>query len=164
MKRLFLFFFLLLSIPFHTSAISLQEIQNNPQQYQMVDQDSKYATFIDSGSIESLRYSPPYYTLKCTFYRVDYLGGYIISSITNISCNISYRNFNPNKRKMSELGIYISRHYKDLWSLNGNYQPFSPLFDNRNGDINSPDYHLANYLFYKTYNEYYGPKFGDTLY
>ena len=177
MKQLFLFFFLLLSIPFHTSAISLDELQDNPQQYQIIHQNAECAIFVDSDSIESLRYSPPYYTLKCTSYLVDYLKSYILSSTTNIGYNISHRNFNPNKRKMSELGIYISNHYKDLWSLNGNYQPFSPFFDNRNGDINSPFYfdnrngdinspfyHVANYLFYKAYDEYYGPQFGNTLY
>ena len=164
MKRLFLFFFLLLSIPFHTSAISLQEIQNNPQKYQMIYQNAKCAFFVDSGSIESLRYSPPYYTLKCTYYSVDYLRDYIFSSTMNISYNISHRYFNPNKRKMSELGIYISTHDEDTWSLNGNYRPYHPFFYNGDGDINSSAYHVANYLFYKTYNEYYGPKFGNTLY
>ncbi len=164
MKRLFLFFFLLLSIPFHTSAISLHELQDNPQQYQMVAQNSKFAIFVDSGSIESLRYSPPYYTLKCTYYIVDYLRDCILSSTANINYNISHRYFNPNKRKISELGIYISNHIEDLWSLNGNYRPSSPLFDNGDSDIKSNIYHVANYLFYKAYNEYYGPRFNDTLY
>ena len=164
MKRLFLFFFLLLSIPFHTSAISLDELQNNPQQYQMIHQDSEFAIFVDSDSIESLRYSPPYYTLKCTAYSVDYLRGGILSSTRNISYNISHQNFNPIKRNMSELGIYISSYYKDLWSLNGNYQSPYPLFNNTDCTIDSPNYHVANYLFYKAYDEYYGPKFGNTLY
>jgi hypothetical protein len=164
MKQLFLFFFLLLSIPFHTSAISLDELQDNPQQYQLIHQSAKYAFFVDSDSIESLRYSPPYYTLKCTSYRVDYLRGVILSSTTNISYNISYRSFNPNRRKMSELGIYISDHYEDIWSLNGNYQSPDSFFDNRNCDIDSPNYHIANYLFYKAYDEYYGPRFENTLY
>ena len=144
MKRLFLFFFLLLSIPFHTSAISLQEIQNNPQQYQMIYQNAEYALFVDSDSIESLRYSPPYYTLKCTAYHVDYLQDVIDLFTININYDISHRDFNPNKRKMSELGIYISDH--------------------KDGDISSPVYHIANYLFYKAYDEYYGPKFWNTLY
>lgn len=164
MKRLFLFFFLLLSIPFHTSAISLDELQDNPQQYQLICQNSKYAAFVDSDSIESLRYSPPYYTLKCTYYGVDYLGGYIFSSTANISYNISHRDFNPNKRKISELGIYISNHLENIWSLNGNYHLYKPESDNSDCGINSPAYHVANYLFYKAYDEYYGPRFGNTLY
>ncbi len=164
MKRSFLFFFLLLSIPFHTSAISLQEIQNNPQKYQMVAQDSKYALFVDSDSIESLRYSPPYYTLKCTSYLVGYLQDVIGSFTINISYDISYRDFNSNKRKISELGIYISNHLEDRWSLNGNYHLYKPESDNSDCGINSPAYHVANYLFYKAYDEYYGPRFGNTLY
>lgn len=164
MKRLFLFFFLLLSIPFHTSAISLHELQDNPQQYQLIRQNSEFAIFVDSGSIESLRYSPPYYTLKCTSYLVDYLQDVIGSLTINISYDISYRDFNSNKRKISELGIYISNHIEDLWSLNGNYQSPYPFFDNKDCYINSPFYHVANYLFYKAYDEYYGPKFDDTLY
>lgn len=164
MKRLFLFFFLLLSIPFHTSAISLHEIQDNPQQYQMVDQSSKYAFFVDSGSIESLRYSPPYYTLKCRAYMVNYLRDSISSNIITISYNSSYRDFNLRKRKISELGIYISIHLEDRWSLNGNYHLYKPKSNNSDGGINSPAYHVANYLFYKTYNEYYGPRFRNTLY
>lgn len=164
MKRLFLFFFLLLSIPFHTSAISLDELQNNPQQYQMVDQDSEYTNFVDSGSIESLRYSPPYYTLKCTSYLVNYLQDVIGSFTINISYDISYRDFNSNKRKISDLGIYISNHLEDRWSLNGNYHLYKPESDNSDCGINSPAYHVANYLFYKAYDEYYGPRFGNTLY
>ena len=164
MKRLFLFFFLLLSIPFHTSAISLDELQDNPQQYQLIRQNTKCAIFVDSDSIESLRYSPPYYTLKCTSYLVDYLQNVIGSFTMNISYDISYRDFNPNKRKTSELGIYISGHLEDIWSFNGNYQPCHPWVSNNDGDINSPAYHIANYLFYKAYDEYYGPRFGNTLY
>ena len=164
MKRLFLFFFLLLSSPFHTYAISLHELQDNPQQYQMVDQDSEYTNFVDSGSIESLRYSPPYYTLKCTSYFVDYLYNVIGSFTINISYDISYRDFNSNKRKISDLGIYISNHLEDRWSLNGNYHLYKPESDNSDCGINSPAYHVANYLFYKAYDEYYGPRFGNTLY
>ena len=164
MKRLFLFFFLLLSIPFHTSAISLDELQDNPQQYQMIEQDSKYATFVDSDSIESLRYSPPYYTLKCTAYLVDYLQNVIGSFTMNISYDISYRDFNPNKRKISELGIYIDNHSEDFWFLNGNYRLHKQKSYNDDPDINSLAYQVANYLFYKAYNEYYGPRFGNTLY
>ena len=164
MKRLFLFFFLLLSIPFHTSAISLDELQDNPQQSQMICQNAECAIFVDSDSIESLRYSPPYYTLKCTSYLVGYLQDVIGSFTINISYDISYRDFNSNKRKISDLGIYISDHLENIWSLNGNYQPCHPLVDNYDCLINSPFYHVANYLFYKTYDEYYGPKFRDTLY
>ena len=164
MKRLFLFFFLLLSIPFNTSAISLDELQDNPQQYQLIRQNAEFAIFVDSDSIESLRYSPPYYTLKCTFYLVDYLQDIIGSFTMNISYDISYRDFNPNKRKISELGIYSSRHLENRWSLNGNYRTCHPLFSNSDCDIKANVYHIANYLFYKAYDEYYGPRFGNTLY
>lgn len=164
MKQLFLFFFLLLSIPFHTSAISLAELQDNPQQYQMIYQNAECAIFVDSDSIESLRYSPPYYTLKCTTYCIDYLRDVIALFTININYNISHQYFTPNKRKMSELGIYISNHLEDRRSLNGNSQPSSPFFDNTDCAINSPTYHVANYLFYKAYDEYYGPRFGNTLY
>ena len=164
MKQLFLFFFLLLSIPFNTSAISLDELQANPQQYQMIWQNAEYAIFVDSDSIESLRYSPPYYTLKCTAYHVDYLQDVIDLFTININYDISHRDFNPNKEKTSELGIYISDHYEDTWLLNGNYQSSDSFVNNRNCDIDSPNYHIANYLFYKAYGEYYGPQFGNTLY
>lgn len=164
MKRLFLFFFLLLSIPFHTSAISLDELQDNPQQYQMICQNAECAIFVDSDSIESLRYSPPYYTLKCTVYWVNYLQDAIGLFTININYDISHQYFTPPKRKMSELGIYSSRHYEDNWYLNGNYQSSDSFFNNRNCDIGSPNYHVANYLFYKAYDEYYGPQFGNTLY
>ena len=130
----------------------------------MICQNAEYAIFVDSGSIESLRYSPPYYTLKCTAYHVNYLENIISLSTVNMSYDISYRNFNSHKEKTSELGIYISTCYKDLWSLNGDYHLYEPKSDNSDCDINSPVYQVANYLFYKTYNEYYGPQFGNTLY
>lgn len=164
MKQLFLFFFLLLSIPFNTSAISLQEIQNNPQKYQLIRQTSKYAAFVDASSIESLRDSPPYYTLKCKAYMVNYLRDFISSNIITVSYNSSYRDFNLRKRKISELGIYVDNHSEDFWFLNGNYRLHREEYYNNDPDINSSAYHVANYLFYKAYDEYYGPKFGNTLY
>ncbi|KXB94140.1 hypothetical protein HMPREF3191_00044 [Veillonellaceae bacterium DNF00626] len=164
MKQLFLFFFLLLSIPFNTSAISLQEIQNNPQKYQLIRQTSKYAAFVDASSIESLRDSPPYYTLKCKAYMVNYLRDFISSNIITVSYNSSYRDFNLRKRKISELGIYVDNHSEDFWFLNGNYRLHKQKSYNDDPDINSLAYQVANYLFYKTYNEYYGPQFGNTLY
>lgn len=49
--------------PLIASAISLNELQSDPNRYIVIDEDKTYTIYIDSNSIESIRYYPPYYTM-----------------------------------------------------------------------------------------------------
>lgn len=72
MKRLLAITAALLLAPITTLAISISELTSNPDQYKQIHEDGDYITYIDSNSIESLRYSPPYYTMRCTYYMASY--------------------------------------------------------------------------------------------
>ena len=71
-KRLLATLFPLVFMPYMIFAISLGTIQNNPSQYEKVFENATFTAYVDPNSIESLRYSPPYYTLKAKFYHIDY--------------------------------------------------------------------------------------------
>ncbi len=50
--------------PLIASAISLNELQSDPNRYIVIDEDKTYTIYIDSNLIESIRYYPPYYTMQ----------------------------------------------------------------------------------------------------
>ena len=106
MKKFIIAFLLLASI--HTTAfsISLDELQNAPDQYVKVKENQSYAVYVDPNSIQSLRYSPPYYTLKGDIYIVSYANGSINK------CNTIF-NYDYDKSS-KELIKQIRRQYGNL--------------------------------------------------
>lgn len=77
-KRLLATLFPIVFMPYMIFAISLGTIQNNPSQYEKVFENAERTVYVDTNSIESLRYSPPYYTLKAKFYNISYSAERII--------------------------------------------------------------------------------------
>ena len=71
-KRLLATLFPIVFMPYMIFAISLSTIQNNPSQYEKVFENATFTAYVDPNSIESLRYSPPYYTLKAKYYQISY--------------------------------------------------------------------------------------------
>lgn len=63
MKKILALAAALLLTPFTALAISLSDIQNNPDQYVLVLRQTTINTYVDSNSIASLRYDPPYYAM-----------------------------------------------------------------------------------------------------
>lgn len=72
MKKFLIILLAILCIPISSYAISLSTIQNNPERYLKVDEDAICAMYLDTYSVKSIRYSPPYYTLSAKTYFVLY--------------------------------------------------------------------------------------------
>ena len=64
MKKILLLLLGLILIPFSAFAISLSEIQSDPGRYVKVAEGQTTTMYVDSYSIQSLRYAPPYYTIQ----------------------------------------------------------------------------------------------------
>lgn len=64
MKKILLLLLGLILIPFSAFAISLSEIQSDPGRYAKVAEGQTTTMYVDSYSIQSLRYAPPYYTIQ----------------------------------------------------------------------------------------------------
>ena len=59
MKRMITILFMLLLIPLSCSAISLEELQSNPEQYEKIIEAPSGTIYLELNSIKSLRNSPP---------------------------------------------------------------------------------------------------------
>lgn len=74
MKKLLLtfLFLLVLTIPLSVLAISLDELQSNPNKYVNIHESQSASDYVDIDSIQAIRYAPPYYTMKAKCYLVSY--------------------------------------------------------------------------------------------
>lgn len=90
MIKKFLFLFLMMMMfPLSAQAISLKELQDNPTRYVLVNNDEVYAVYVDAESAEVVREEPPYYTIKGTFYEVNFLSSRIMRD--RFSMSYDYR-------------------------------------------------------------------------
>lgn len=89
MKKILIILLAILCIPVSTFAITLSTLQNNPDRYLKVDEDSTFAMYLDTYSVKSIRYSPPYYTLSAKTYFVLYPYDYI--SLCSETFNYDYK-------------------------------------------------------------------------
>ena len=71
-KKIIMLCFAILCIPLSSMAVSLSELQSNPNRYKQIGKDSSNFGYTDTTSIKSIRYSHPFYTLHVTEYIVDY--------------------------------------------------------------------------------------------
>lgn len=176
MKKFIIAFLLLASIHATAFSISLDELQNAPDQYVKVKENQSYAVYVDPNSIQSLRYSPPYYTLKGDIYIVAYANGSIneCNTIFNYDYDKSskelikqirrrYGNLSgkPLYDKMWEVvevdsGITGSQIENScIYKLDGTLITRWPALREVKIPIMSPLSFAANYIFYKYYNEYF---------
>ncbi len=193
MKKLLALSAALFLTPLSTLAISLSDIQSNPDQYVLVSQDSESACYVDSYSIDSIRYEPPYYAMNGTVYLVLYSSNSILRyTVTETydynrcskSLYVAERKAHPNASKqyifdlmLKEMqmnnGLTSYTQSTDIWDLDGNFLVSLSSDDMYTLDniysvspvsqctLNSPSYHVANYMFFKGYNEYFGPRFSS---
>ena len=97
MKKILLLLLGLILIPFSAFAISLSEIQSDPGRYVKVAEGQTTTMYVDSYSIQSLRYAPPYYTIQGKIYYVSYTGNCIEKS--TVIFNYDYDRSSVNLRK-----------------------------------------------------------------
>lgn len=194
MKKLLALSTAIFLTPLTALAISLSDIENNPDEYVLVGKNAKVNLYVDSYSIASLRYDPPYYAMSSDIYMVMYSINSILK--TNLTATYDYNRCfkslfideyksHPNSKNSYIIGLTLHDLEEDngltsylgdadIWGMNGNYiysltgSELSTLIlvesDSLDTDVTrcplgSPVYHAANYMFYKGYNEYFGPKF-----
>lgn len=141
MKKLLALATTLLLNPFTALAISLSDIQNNPDQYVLVLRQPTVNTYVDSYSIASLRYDPPYYAMSGDVYLVEYNSNMIIktNAITTYDATRSFKTLllanhkaHPNvsghdilvptlEEMKKNDGITFHFGKTEVWNLDGNY-------------------------------------------
>lgn len=172
-------------IPFTASAISLTELQNNPDRYKAVCENKESTVYVDNDTISSLRYSPPFYSLSADVYIVSYADGKILGE--TVAMNYDY-NQNPDSiidrikaehphytqnqiihyvsdSLVANSGIVISSSKLQLWTLDGDltFTYTGNGFSNTKVPTTSPLYHAANYSFLKYYNKLFSANFSTRV-
>lgn len=142
MKKLLALATAFLLTPFSTLAISLADIRNNPDQYVLVTRESNYNIYVDSYSIASLRYDPPYFAMSGKVYIVIYNMDAILKSTatTTYDGHRSLKHLFLEERKthpstsandlyilalddmQKNSGLTFHCGPADVWNLDGNYQ------------------------------------------
>lgn len=90
-------------MPLSAFAISLDEINSNPNRYVKVIEEAEGTFYVDVSSIKSLRYSPPYYTMQFREIYIDYT----MNLIADGSCTFNY---DYNKSFLSRFGVQTRLH------------------------------------------------------
>ena len=184
-KKIFVILISLILQPITNFAVSIEELRSNPAKYAVVREQPEATTYLESPSIESLRYSPPYYTLSAKNYMVLYPYKVIVEGtiIANYDANHNLQSLcdkvrqdNQRNPRMSyddsiknlihylyqNTGMSI-RMYNSIWyDFNGRIlytYPEINAYDKKEYhftyDYGSPGYQLANFMFYKYYKEYF---------
>ena len=178
-KRFFVrWFFLtciLSSISFISYAVSLYDLQHS-NQYKLLYSDESRDLYMNLSSIQSLRYNPPYYTLKYQTYLIDYNESSITSSdfIANYNYNNSIegivRSLNVinlsfdeaklalKRAKLKDSGITGTYKLNKVYSFDGSVKvDFNILDDIKYQQLDysyaNPFYIGAAYAFEKAYNK-----------
>lgn len=154
-------------------AISLSELQT-VSQFVNVGSKNDGDAYLNVDSIQSIRYNPPYYSLKYTTYYVNYNEGYILEAeeISNYNYNYSYEMLIKNnkfssiktfdafkseiiKLKYQNSGIEGGHRIKKVYSLDGMLiEDLSSIYNGYESQqikFLTIGYDLAAEAFYKAY-------------
>lgn len=178
MQKFIVTILFLILMPFYSWAISLEEIQSNPERYVKMDEDYQLAStfYMDVNSIQSLCYEPPYYTLQGDVYGVSW-GENFIGKMTGIfyydyrrsgeelakSIRGRYRNITNNQLNQAiyqelkrDSGVEVSLISGSGYDKAGKFLHDVPMsafeFKNDKIDIMTLSSRIANYVFYRYYN------------
>lgn len=176
MKKILIILFAILCIPISGFAISLSTLENNPNRYVKVAENSEAAEYLDTYSVKSIRYVPPYYTLSATFYLVRYTHNDILvnSSIYNYDYNYSSKTIitkviadmklNDEPLDYSKIatraenllsensGIEVNDTFLSAWKLNGKLITNSSLGSSDSDKVNYGTFgYLSAQAVFKTY-------------
>ncbi len=175
-KRLLATLFPIVFMPYMIFAISLGTIQNNPSQYEKVFENAAFTTYVDPNSIESLRYSPPYYTLKAKFYHIDYSEDRILEFNIVFDYDYNYSLETISKKIIKDYPYYsVDEKFELLlqsmdknsgmtccineahdWTLDGSDAGTSPPYPRTKCGPRSIFYKLGSYIFSKYYDRPFG--------
>lgn len=167
----------LLLSPVTALAISMSDLTNNPNQYKKVHEDNDVITYIDTSSVESLRYSPPYYTMRCKYYMASYNRGAIYESTITVDYDYArsmdtlvtkildedrkmgieetndqiYKKFDAEKYK--DDGLRVSLTNIKRWTLDGQFKGDIPPSYGTTNHYNTRIGIVAAQLFKEYYHE-----------
>lgn len=176
MKKFLIILLAILCIPISSYAISLSTLENNPERYLKIYENPICSLYLDTYSVKSVHYSPPYYTLKAKTFNVLYYSNRIYVYFENYNYDYSYSPQSTRKRIISEMnqcgetldenviktrlnnalkencGIYSVYDSGEIYTLEGKltakFDDMEPIYN----DItyNTSNYYKANAVF-KTY-------------
>lgn len=174
MKCLLIAITALFLAPVTSLAISLSEITGNPDQYMKVWRNETVEVYWDTSSIESIRYDPPYYTLRTKTYVVTYNLSEIIEQTATFNYNYNQCStkliselikmypsdtFNTRMNRLATLkesnsGVTYNLTDSKVWSFDGDYKDDSlyPVYD-INAEYNSSYYWISSFMFARYYQE-----------
>lgn len=179
MKRLLIAAIALALTPLTALAISLSEITDNQEQFHKITEDRDHILYMDTYSVESLRYSPPYYTMRGNFYLASYsrneLVGFTLTAdydynrsmntiVDKIAKYDAHNNINETKdslyekyrkEKSIDCGIRLSITDMKQWDLDGKFVGDLPPLYNEIPPSESNEQIMASHLFHQYYNEYF---------
>ena len=181
MKKIMIILLAILCIPLSSFAMSLSTLENNPQRYIKISENYNSAVYTDTGSIKSIRYSPPYYTLSANTYYVVYKLNIVFACSEIYNYDYNYSTESTMKRIISDMydndeqpdedtvcsrteaaqrensGIERTGTCTGIWKLNG--QPIKKSVPS--SSTNSPvTYHTVGYdiaesIFKTYYNQFF---------
>ena len=176
-KKFIVTILFLVLTPFYSWAISLEEIQSNPERYVKMNENQLYIDYMDVESIQSLRYEPPYYTLqgdtylvvrgKNIFYKTTMIFYYDYQrSAEHLAQSIEekYRNISRSQlhqeiyqELMRDSGVEVSTTNGKGYDIAGNFiQDFSSSGYIKNKVLLMTGWSRnADYMFYKYYNRHF---------
>lgn len=159
--------------PVTAMAISLSEIKDNPSQYKQISSRQNSEMYLDTSSITSLRYDPPYYSMNAKAYIVSYGTNSIDEStyIFNYDYNRSTISLMKNalktypsvtsddlvkicmNEKGANSGVTFSKTDGKWWKLDGTFIENADSKYNEKVVFKSGIYMLAYSIFEHYYNE-----------
>ena len=175
-KRLLAILFPIVLMPYMIFAISLSTIQNNPSQYKKIFGNAEWPAYVDTNSIESLRYSPPYYILQAKFYHILYPEEIIIESNMVFDYDYNYSLKTMSKKIAKDYPYYsVDEKLKLLiqsmdknsgmtccinkahvWTLDGSAVGTTSPYRRAKCEPRGIFYKLGSYIFLKHYNKPFG--------
>ena len=171
MKRLLTALTPLVLAPLSAFAISLSEIQDNPQKYVRISEDAHAASYMDVGTIKSIRYNPPYYTLQCRVILISYNSNRIMDFTNTFNYDYSknletrylaYRSshpsYTPDQRfdlamadVEKESGVTFNTSNRSIYNFDGKFLYDSPQTSAKKAMFGSNVYICADLVFKKYY-------------
>ena len=164
-------------IPFSVLAISLDEIQNNPDKFTSVFSNQLAELFVNRDSLKIIRYAPPYYVIEGTYFLVSYHSNFIMESTISISYDYnksagtrfleamdSFPDYNLERmwnevvvpQLMADSGLIASDEIVQNFDLTGTPLTSKTKMKSLLGlepiPAGSPLWYVGNYFFEKCYN------------
>lgn len=177
-KKIIVALFVFLSMQVTAFAVSLNELDNNPQKYVKVFETRSYALTVDATSINIVRETPPYYTLQANEYLVDYAS----ATIAQYQLTVTYdyqrstqeliKLINAQTPKITEklfweryveesvanCGMTYSSNISYVYDFNGRVKHDHPSYRekyNQRIRAGSDIFDVSNYMFKKQYGVYF---------